>query len=215
MWSLLSINVEIRQTLKNSFYLTSVQNEPNNSNKSIYRCTLKTVMHQWNMKIMKLFILLIVVNDRSGPETQKTRFSEVYYSPTTQTSQLKLSTHFLGALVTPLPPASSSSDVGWRFSFSGFRLGPPKKSPIPFCHVGVGRGHTGFPPAYLLLADQSKHNKHSYWHGHTHTHHFYWRILTVNIDPILTVTLMLKTNSNNTDWLHQCENLHKCHKYPK
>lgn len=81
-------------------------------------------------------------------------------------------THFLGALVTPLPPASSSSDAGWRFSFSGFRLGPPKKSPIPFCHVGVGRGHTGFPPAYLLLADQSKHNKQSltwtlfYWRKH-------------------------------------------------
>lgn len=95
------------------------------------------------------------------------RFSEVHYSPTTQTSRPKLSTHFLGALVTPLPPASSSSDAGWRFSFSGFRLGPPKKSPIPFCHVGVGRGHTGFPPAYLLLADQSKHNKQSLTWTHT------------------------------------------------
>lgn len=53
----------------------------------------------------------------------------------------------------PLPPASSSSDsVGFWFSFSGFLGGPPKKSPMPFCQVGVGRGHTAFPPAYLFFA---------------------------------------------------------------
>lgn len=60
---------------------------------------------------------------------------------------------FLLALDIPLPPASSSSSAeGFRFSFSGFLGGPPKKSPMPFCQVGVGRGQTGLPPAYLFFA---------------------------------------------------------------
>lgn len=62
--------------------------------------------------------------------------------------------YFWLVLDVPLLPASSSSSSSWgfRFSFSGFLGGPPKKSPMPFCQVGVGRGHTGLPPAYLPFA---------------------------------------------------------------
>lgn len=71
------------------------------------------------------------------------------------TSSLKRhNTYFLLAFDIPLPPASSSSSTSWGrlFSFSIFLGGPPKKSPMPFCQVGVGRGHTGFPPVYLFFA---------------------------------------------------------------
>lgn len=68
--------------------------------------------------------------------------------------QIKHNTYFLLAFDIPLPPASSSSSTSWGrlFSFSIFLGGPPKKSPMPFCQVGVGRGHTGFPPVYLFFA---------------------------------------------------------------
>lgn len=55
---------------------------------------------------------------------------------------------FLVSLPIPLLPASSSSGI-W-FSFSACLEDCPKNSPIPFCQVGVGLTHTGFPPAYLL-----------------------------------------------------------------
>lgn len=71
----------------------------------------------------------------------------------TQLKWVPNNTYFLGALDMPLPPASSPSETGCTFSFSGFLPGPPKKSPMPFCHFGVGRWHTGFPPAYLFFPE--------------------------------------------------------------
>lgn len=113
---------------------------------------LCTKIYTKNHSSMEL-VLLLFITDGSGPETQRAR---VRPEEAVRSRPEVLSTYFLGLLETPLPPASSSSDAGWRFSFSGFLLGPPKKSPMPFCHCGVGRGNTGLPPAYLPLAEQNK-----------------------------------------------------------
>lgn len=80
-------------------------------------------------------------------------------------------TYFLLDFDIPLPPASSSSSISWGFwfSFSSFLGGPPKKSPMPFCQDGVGRGHTGFPPAYLFFAAIEKKQCDLYYHFHSST----------------------------------------------
>lgn len=63
-----------------------------------------------------------------------------------------MKTYFLFATPIPLLPASS----GARFSLSASWEDSLKNSPIPFCHLGVGRTHTGFPPAYLFSAAKYK-----------------------------------------------------------
>ena len=63
-----------------------------------------------------------------------------------------IKTYFLFAFPNPLLPASS----GILFSFSESLADSLKNSPIPFCHLGVGRTQTGFPPAYLFSAIKYK-----------------------------------------------------------
>ena len=59
-----------------------------------------------------------------------------------------IDTYFLFAFPKPLVPASSGA---W-FSFLDSLGDSLKNSPMPFCHLGVGRTQTGFPPAYLFSA---------------------------------------------------------------
>lgn len=62
---------------------------------------------------------------------------------------------FLFAVPKPLHPASS----GPWFSFPESLGDSLKNSPMPFCHFGVGRTHTGFPPAYLFSAFLDEHDE--------------------------------------------------------
>jgi hypothetical protein len=57
-------------------------------------------------------------------------------------------TLFLVAFPQPLLPASS----GMWFSFLESLGDSLKNSPMPFCHLGVGRTQIGFLPACLLSA---------------------------------------------------------------
>lgn len=52
------------------------------------------------------------------------------------------------------PASSSASSSGSSFSLSaGFFV---KNESIPFCQSGVGRGQTGFPPAYFLPKNKNE-----------------------------------------------------------
>lgn len=148
-------------------------------------------MHQWNMKIMKLFILLlIVVNDRSGPETQK--HGSVKFITAQRLKRPDWSSHSLPGRFSHAAAARLLViGCGMKVLLLWLPAGTAEEISDPFLPCWSGTRTHGIPSGVLALG----------WPKQTQQ-------TVTDMDTLLLKHWCWK----HPDWLHQCENPHKCHK---